>query len=203
MKKLILSVAAVFAFGFVSAQDSSDGNGGFAKGDLYLTGTANFFSEKTGDIKSDNFTVVPGVGYFVAENVAIEGSLGYTSATDVQFFGNDFFEVKNSGFIASAGVKYFWTPANKFSLFVGGNLSYASIKTEVAGFNDDFTNNIIGVNVPVGLQYFVSNRFAITSTWGGLGYTSSDNGGDGAEKTNGFDIGLDLSAINFGLLFKL
>lgn len=201
MKKLILSVAAVFAFGFANAQDSNDKGRGFAQGDLYLSGTANFSNEKTGEIKTDNFTIAPGLGYFVTENLAIEGAVGYTSGTTNEFDGFNFVESKNSGVGVVAGVKYFWTPANDFSLSLGGNVSYASIKSEFG--NNEFTNKVIGVNVPVGLHYFVSDSFAITSAWGGLGYATSDNGGNGAEKTNSFEFNLDLSAISFGLLYKL
>jgi outer membrane protein len=203
MKKIILTVAAVCAFGFANAQDSDNGKVGFAKGDLYLTGTANFSSEKTGDFKTDTFTVAPGLGYFLTENLAFEGALGYVSGTNNEVFGGDVIEVKSSGFGINAGVKYFWTPMNKFSLSLGGNISYASVKMEVDAFSADYTSNVIGVNVPVGLHYFVSNNFAITSTWGGLEYTSNDNGGNGAEKTNDISLGLDMSAISFGLIYKL
>jgi hypothetical protein len=199
MKKLILSVAAVFAFGFVSAQD--DKASGFAQGDLYLSGSANFSNEKTGDFKNDNFTIAPGMGYFLTENLALEGSLGYTSGTNTNFSNGTLAETKISGFGINAGVKYFWTPANAFSLSLGGNVSYASIKSEFG--NNDRTDNVIGVNVPVGLHYFVSDSFAITSTWGGLGYSSNDNGGNGSEKTNSFELGLDMSSISFGLIYKL
>lgn len=201
MKKIILSVAAVFAFGFANAQDSNDKGSGFSQGDVYLSGTVNFSNEKTGEFKSDNFTIAPGVGFFVTENLAIEGLLGYTSGTSMEFDGFNFVETKNSGVGIVAGVKYFWTPASDFSLSLGGNVSYASIKSEFG--NNEFTSKIIGVNVPVGLHYFVSENFAITSAWAGLGYSSNDNGGNGAEKTNSFDINLDMSSINFGLLYKL
>ena len=204
MKKIILTVAAICAFGFANAQDKKESSEGFAKGDLYLSGTFNFSSEKTGDFKTDSFTVAPGLGYFISDNLAIEGSLGFTSGKDVVdlFNDGDLYEVKNSGFGINAGVKYFWTPASKFSLSVGGNISYASVKSEVDGLGES-TSKIIGVNIPVGLHYFVSDSFAITTSWGGFGYSSNDNGGDGAEKTTGFELGLDMSTVSFGLLYKL
>jgi outer membrane protein len=204
MKKIILTVAAVFALTFANAQDKKEGSEGFGKGDLYLSGTFNFSNSKTGDLKTDSFTVAPGLGYFITENLAVEGSLAFTSGKDVVdlFNDGDLYEVKNSGFGINAGLKYFWTPASKFSLSIGGNVSYASIKSEVDGLGES-TSKIIGLNVPVGLHYFVSDSFAITSTWGGFGYSSNDNGGDGAEKTTGFNLGLDMSTINFGLIYKL
>lgn len=197
MKKIILTVAAVFALTFANAQDKKESTGGpgFANGDLYLTGTAGFSSDKTGDLKNDGFTLSPGLGYFIADNIAIEGQLTYESTkTD-----NGITDDKTSGFGIAAGAKYFWTPASQFSLSLGANISYMSTKYD----NADVTTKEIGFNIPLGLHYFVSNDFAITSSWGGFGYSSNDNGGDGADKTTGFNLGLDLSSINFGLIYKL
>lgn len=203
MKKIILTVAAVFALSFANAQDAKESTGeGFSKGDLYLTGTAGFSSTKEGDSKLDGFTLSPGLGYFLSENLALEGQLTYKSDKDDDGTGT---ETKENGFGIAAGVKYFWTPASKFSLSIGGNISYMSTKVEVStplGSGDN-TEKEIGFNVPVGLNYFISNDFALTSTWGGFGYSSNDNGGNGADKTTGFNLGLDMSTITFGLLYKL
>ncbi|MGV9004205.1 outer membrane beta-barrel protein [Flavobacterium sp.] len=197
MKKIILTMAAVFAISFANAQDATEGTAGFAKGDLYLSGTANLSNTKTGDAKNDSFTISPGLGYFVTENIAIEGQLKYKSGT----VDNGGGETKTSGFGVAAGAKYFWTPASRFSLSLGANISYMSTKVEFGGA--DGTEKEIGLNIPLGIHYFVSDSFAITSSYGGFGYTSNDNGGDGADKTNSFKLGLDMSAINFGLIYKL
>jgi opacity protein-like surface antigen len=205
MKKIILTVAAVFALTFANAQDKKESTGeGFSNGDLYLTGTAGFSSTKdnpnTGLTKDNGFTLSPGVGYFIADNIALEGQLNFTSGTtNTGAPGAD--DEKTTGFGIAAGAKYFWTPASKFSLSLGANLSYMSTKFDDGTF--DSTEKEIGFNIPVGLHYFVSNDFAITSTWGGFGYSSNDNGGDGAPKTTGFNLGLDMSSISFGLLYKL
>ena len=202
MKKIILTVAAVFALTFANAQDKKESTGGpgFANGDLYLMGTGSFSSDKTGDAKSDGFTLSPGLGYFVTDNIAIEGMLTYNSTTSNSGLpgANDF---KTTGFGIAAGAKYFWTPASQFSVSLGAKLSYLSNKTDNG--TTDFTSKVIGLNVPLGLNYFVSNNFALTTEWGGLGYTSDDNGGSGADKTNRINVGIDLSSISFGLLYKL
>ena len=40
MKKIILTVAAVFAFGFANAQDKKEDSGaGFSNGDAYISGS--------------------------------------------------------------------------------------------------------------------------------------------------------------------
>ena len=194
-------MAAVFALTFANAQDTKESAEGFSNGDVYLSGTFNFTSEKTGNFTSDAFTLAPGIGYFISDNFAIEGALAYVSGKNDNGQGNPDSVVKTTGIGFAAGVKYFWTPASKFSLSLGGNISYASVKADNGIF--DATSKIIGINVPIGLHYFVSDAFAITTSYGGLGYSSNDNGGNGAEKTNSIDLGLDLSDISFGLIYKL
>lgn len=191
MKKIILTVAAVFALTFANAQDKKEGSEGLAKGDLVLTGAFNYSTSKTGDAKANGLTVAPGLGYMIDSNWAIIGAVAYLS-TEVE-------DVKNSGFAIGAGARYFWTPASKFSLFMGGQLSYATTKNDAS----DVKTNTIGVEVPVGLHYFVSNNFAITTSWAGLSYTTSKADTDGAEATNTLGLDLDMSSISFGLLYKL
>ena len=205
MKKIILTMAAVFALTFANAQDKKEdkkekSGEGFSNGDLYLTGTAGFSSTKTGDAKSNGFTLSPGIGYFLSENLALEGGLMFNSGTTNSGQVGSL-DQKTTGFGVNAGVKYYWTPASKFSLSIGGNLSYMSNKYDNGIASS--TGKVIGLNIPLGLNYFVSNDFALTSTWGGFGYSSNDNGGNGADKTDGFNLGLDFSSIKFGLLYKL
>lgn len=121
-----------------------------------------------------------------------------------------FTESKSLGFGIGVGVKYYWTPASKFSLSIGGKLSYDSVKIDeevTPGIIDpkdssSITSKVIGLSVPVGLHYFVSDSFAIITTWGGFGYSTNDNGGDGADKTDSLSLGLNLSSVNFGLIYK-
>jgi len=192
MKKIILTVAAVFALTFANAQDKKESSEGFAKGDLYLTGSFGFSSDKdAAEVKTDGLTIAPGVGYFLTENVALVGSLEYSS--------NKVGDAKTTGIGLSAGVKYFWTPASKFSLSIGGELGYMTQKDDAT----DVKVNAFGINVPVGLHYFVSDSFAITSEWAGLHYTSAKADTDGAKNATSLGLGLDMSTISFGLLYKL
>jgi outer membrane protein len=192
MKKIILTVAAVFALTFANAQDKKEGSAGFGKGDVYLTGAFGFSSNKdAAEVKTDGLTVAPGIGYFLTENVALVGSLEYMS----EKVG----ESKTTGFGLHAGVKYFWTPASQFSLSIGGELSYDTAKNDAT----DVKVNTIGLNVPVGLHYFVSDSFAITSTWGGLNYSSAKADATGAKAATNLGLGLDMTAISFGLIYKL
>ena len=189
MKKLLLTAAAVFAFGFANAQEAA---GSFAKGDTFITGSVGFSSTKMGDVKADGYNVSPSVGYFVTENIAL--GLGVNLAKSDMEIEGETLEVKSVG--GNVGASYFFTPANQFSLFAGLGISYN--KADVAGTD----LNTFGVAVAPGVNYFVSKNFAINASVGVLGYTSQKFDVDGAEATNTFALGLDASNLNFGLTYK-
>ncbi len=195
MKKVLLSAVALLAFGFANAQEETKGNGGFAKGDVFVSGAFSIGSEKTGDDKSSGFEIEPKVGYFVTENIAIGGKLGFASYKAEDAFGDT---DDLSAVTVGAFGRYYMTPASQFSLFGQLGFDYSSIDDKLA----DVQENEIGLNLGLGLSYFVSNNWSIEATWAGLGYTSNDNGGNGAEKTNSFGLGADLRAISFGVNYK-
>ena len=191
MKKLMLTAAAVFAFGFANAQEGQ----GFSKGDLFVSGAFGIDSEKTGDNKSSGFEIEPKIGYFLAENIAIGGKLGYST---LKSENGSVETADEAALTVGAFGRYYATPASQFSLFGELAVDYSNVDNKLA----DQQEKQIGVNLGLGLNYFVSKNFSIEATWAGLGYTSNDNGGNGAEKTNTFGLGADLRSINFGLNYK-
>ena len=203
MKKIILSVAAVMAFGFANAQDKKEGGAGLAKGDIVLTGDFGYDSTSAGDAKESEFSIAPGAGFMIADNWMVLGSLniGSTTANDGTEGAED---AKTSSFGVAVGAQYFWTPADRFSVGLGGQISYGTdtVKDGIAD-GEDLKVNTIGFNVPLSLHYFVSDNFAITSRWGGLGYASAKADIEDAEAINGLSLGLNMSSISFGLLYKL
>jgi outer membrane protein len=207
MKKIILTVAAVFALSFANAQEKKEGGAGLASGDVVLTGNMGFASETKGDLKSSGFVLSPGLGYMMSDNLMLLGQVSIKSGSGNETLGND---AKSSGLALGAGVRYFFTPADNFSLSLGGQLSYSSDKTnvlEVLGvptlLTTDQTTKTIGLSVPVGLHYFMNDNFAINATWGGLGYSSAKVDVANAKATNTMGLGLTMSSVSFGLLYKL
>jgi hypothetical protein len=214
MKKIILTVAAVFALTFANAQDKKEGGAGLASGDIVLSADANYTSISTGDAKGSTFGLAPGVGYMMSDNLMLLGSIGISSGT-ADTAGED---LKLNGLGLNAGVRYFFTPADKFSFSIGGQLGYSSVSSNLDYFDvtnsgapvllsDSVKTTTISLNVPLGLHYFMNDNFAITATWGGLGYSTSkdddDSNANGKESTNTLGLNLNMSAINFGLIYKL
>lgn len=191
MKKLILLAVAVFAFTFANAQEETT-TYGFGEGDVFISGTVGFNSTKQGDFKSNGFTLAPKAGYFFTENIAIGLGLGYTSAKEeVGPLEN---KVNTLGFDVFG--RYYFTPASQFSLFGELNLGYDTTD------NDDFKVNTFGVDLGLGMNYWVSSNFALEAGLGVLGYSSAKADTNGAEATNTFQLLGDMQNISLGVLYR-
>ena len=203
MKKVLLSAVALLAFGFANAQEEEKGNGGFAKGDVFVSGAVTFGSSKTGDFKVNAFEIAPKVGYFVTENIAVGASVGLQSLK----FDNGSADATNSGLGLGAFGRYYFTPADKFSLFAELGFDYTSFDEEFDAedgtvYGGSFESKEVGFGLGAGMNYFVSSNFSIEAGVAVLGYSSNDNGGNGADKTNTFQFGGDWRAVTFGVNYK-
>jgi len=193
MKKVLLSAVALLAFGFANAQEEEKGNGGFSKGSMFVSGTVGYDSAKFGDAKSNELTFSPAFGYFVTENIALGARLDVAS-------GENYAETKTSTFGAEVFGRYYFTPASQFSVFGEAAVGFGSSKDEYAGGGED-KYNTFGINAGVGVSYFLNSNWAIEAGWGALGYnTEKQDGADDSE--NKFNLGLNLSNINLGLVYK-
>lgn len=196
MKKVLLSAVALLAFGFANAQEETKGNGGFAKGDVFVSGGVGFSSAKQGEFKESSLNFSPAIGYFVSDNIALGARLDVMSAKEDDF-GD---ETTMSGFGAEVFGRYYWTPASQFSVFGEAGVGFGSQKFESGPSEAKF--NTFGINAGVGVSYFLNSNFAIEAGWAGLGYNSVKEDAEGAEAYNEFGLNVDFSAINFGLVYK-
>lgn len=195
MRKLLLvAAAAVFGLSSVNAQNNEATTGGFEKGDVFISGTVGVSTSKQDELKSNQFELSPSVGYFVSENIALELGLSVGSGEDVS-------ENKTNNFGAQIGATYFFTPANQFSFSVGAGFGYETQKVDFSSGGDSTVNAFAFVVSP-GLNYFVSDSFALRTSIGALSYASAKQDFDGAEPVNQFGLNLDLSDINFGVTYK-
>jgi outer membrane protein W len=178
MKKIILSAIAVCAFGFAQAQDK--GAEGFSKGSIYASGTVSSKSTK-GGTSSSEFS--PAVGYFVTDNISVEG----------MFMTSKDGDAKSSGF--GVGAAYNFNAANQFSTHVG--LGF------MAGSTDDGAGakaKVSDISLGYGFNYFVSKHFAIHGDVAAISMSSVTPDGGEAVKTT--EIGLNMENISVGLTYK-
>ncbi|WP_294822420.1 outer membrane beta-barrel protein [uncultured Flavobacterium sp.] len=200
MKKILFSLAAIAAFGIGQAQEETTASG-FSKGDVFVSGSLGYSSQKTGEAKATRFGVVPRVGYFVSEKIAIGAQLGYSSVAEDYFNGLDWSESKTSSFIAGAFARYYCTPGKTFSFFGQLHANYVTSKTEPSS-GEEYKRNGFEAGLAPGISYFVSDHFALETTFGLLGYGTSKPDADGAESTDTFNLNLDLTAVTFGIIYK-
>lgn len=221
MKKIILSVAAIFAFGFANAQEKTESTGeGFSKGDVFIMGSAGFSTTSTGDVKDNTFNFSPRAGFFVSPNIAVGLAVGFTGTN------NEVTDVNGAGVVTTtdrtisefsigAFGRYYFMPASKFSVFaeLGVNVLMGKDEleeTETIGNTTltttfDAKSNGFNVAAAPGISYFISDSFALEAKWGLLAYRTTEPDlpeGFTSESTDRFDFNLNFDALSIGLLYK-
>lgn len=200
MKKLLFSLAALAAFGMANAQED-EGTAGFAKGDVFASGSLGYNSRKTGEDKYTRFGVMPRVGYFVSDKIAVGAQIGYSSTESTFYNGMEWNERTTNAITAGLFARYYGTPGKTFSFFGQLHANYNSEKTEYEDGGDAKTNGF-DIGVMPGISYFVSDHIALEATFGALGYGTSKPDADGAESTNSFNLNLDLASVGIGITYK-
>nr|WP_322623937.1 outer membrane beta-barrel protein [uncultured Flavobacterium sp.] len=200
MKKILLSLATLLVVSALSAQESESATVGFKKGDAFVTGNVGFNSRKNDVNKGNSFTIMPTLGYFATDNIALGVALTYMGQT-LKSTGAP--EVKNNSYGAGLFGRYYFTPANTFSFFGELAADYNHSTSKVSG-GDKQTGNGFGIQAGPGINYFISPRFSLQSYIGLISYGSTKNKAPyGDNKTSEFEAGLNFAQVRFGLLYKL
>jgi outer membrane protein len=195
MKKIILTVAAVFALSFANAQDKKEGSFGFGKGDIYLGGRVSYASEDDGTTKTTGTTLAPEAGYFISDNFAITLGLESTS------FDNGV--NKPSSFNVNLGGRYYFLNlGERFKTFTNFGINIGSNDPDNGG---DKTSTF-GFRGGLGINYFVTPKLAIDFGLSNvLSYQSQKTGSD---KQTNIDLNANVfnnffNTASFGLIYKL
>jgi outer membrane protein len=202
MKKIILTAAAVFAFGFANAQDKKAASFGYAKGDIVLGGNikTNSTTSENGGVssKTSSSEIGPDLAYFISDKVALE--LGVTLGNTKTAEG-----VKRSTSNISVGARYyFWNLGERFKTYTNFGLNFVSDDNMgVVGVGDK--TSTLGVGAGIGMNYFLTSKVAINFGLGKIiSYNSSTTGSD---KTSSMDVNLNqfdnfFSQPTFGVAYK-
>ncbi len=215
MKKVLMA-GAIALFGLSNAQ--------IAAGTTYLSGSIGYSQQErdNGNNKTENFNVLPTVGYFVSNNFAIGLGIGYetqknTNVTNMTVFPGSTSvttnETKQPAFVVAPFARKYWTLGDK--LYIFGQLavpmqfgkteventtvttSGSSVTTVSSSSEAKYTQ--IGVTVKPGLDYFLNKNWSIEATIGEFGYNNfKPKDGDA---TNNYSFGLNLSTVTFGVKY--
>lgn len=200
MKKIVLSMVAVLAFGFANAQDS--GSYGFSKGNILLEGNVTFSStnDKNTETKTSAFEFNPKAGYFLTDKFALGLELGIGSDKE-EVAGTD--TDKNSNFnVGVFGRYYFLDLGQRFKTYAEAGVGLANGKDGLGEFK--YTGIEFGAGL--GINYFVSESFAINfGLTDILGYSSKKY--EDAEAVTDFNANFNVfnnffSTAQFGLTYK-
>jgi outer membrane protein W len=198
MKKIILTVAAVFAFGFANAQDATPETKGLSKGDMWAEGS---FSFRSGDVE-DSWSFTPQIGYMINEKTGIGGFLALSGSKD------NFTEDKEGTFGIGGFVRYYFLSLGSdkaFQAYGEFGLGYSALTNEPNGGSKS-TDSAMNANIDLGMNYFFTNNWAATFTLANILSYNNTNPENG---DNSSDLNVNVNLFNnifaqpqFGLLYK-
>ncbi|WP_415327468.1 DUF3575 domain-containing protein [Chryseobacterium sp. MMS23-Vi53] len=220
MKKLLL-MGAIALFGFSNAQ--------IKKGAIYLSGQINYSKNETSitnfNSTEKDFKIIPKVGVFVAENLAVGAGFGSTNnkfdyneiissgsfATFIDYKG------KTNAVVIAPFVRKYWTLSDKLYFFGQlevpmefGKMNQDALVTGLDGmsgfiyqqtYSDEQKYTSIGVNVKPGLDYFLNKNWSIEATIGEFGYKNKKYKDAEYRNEKNSNFGLNLSSVSFGVKY--
>ena len=214
MKKLLVA-SAVALFGLSNAQ--------IAKGTVYLSGSVGYSQEETnnGNIKSENFNVLPTAGFFVAPNFAVGLGVGFQTQKDTSIITSvnplsttvNTREVKNPAFVVAPFARKYWTLSDKLYFFgqlavpmqfgktevENSSVTTTGTTTTTSSISSEAKYTSVGVTVKPGLDYFLNKNWTIEATIGEFGYNNfKPKEGDA---TNNYSFGLNLANVGIGVKY--
>lgn len=205
MKKIIVLAFIVFGITTLRAQEKTNNKvsgDGFTYADIFVSGAISFGSVTNGFTNTNTFTFSPKAGYFVNDNIAVGLDFSYESEKTEQdiLFTNAINKIKERGITAGLFGRYYINPESKFSIF--GELGLGFNNTKRVGSNQDFDRNGLRFVFTTGINYFVSNHFALEASVGLIQYDTFKFDDGNSESIDAFFIGLDLTNINLGVVYR-
>jgi outer membrane protein len=215
MKKLLLlSAIAVFGLSNVNAQEEAEKTFGFEKGNIILEGGLNFGSsteEQDGfETKTSDFNFSPKAGYFINDKFAVGVELAVGSGKVENTFEGQSVEDKISSFSAGVFARYYFLDLGKrFKTFAEAGVGFGSSTLEEEGIEEDLETSGFGIGVDLGINYFVTENFAIVFGLADvLSYSSTTTErGEFESDTNSFNGNLNVfnnffDTARFGVTWK-
>jgi len=195
MKKLLL--IAVIAVASLKASAQTE------QGNILLGGTLNYTTSKSdadGAESSESFTILPNIGYFILNNVAIGTGVGYSHTK----FTNG---AKQGTFIVSPFARCYQSlGSEQFKFFGQLSVPLAFGNSENSNGDDTGSSTSIGVALSPGFAFFPTKRFGIEFAFSGISYQNvkvEDANGNKIDAASGdtFSIGADFFSPKIGIQF--
>ncbi len=188
MKKIILAFAAMASVMGLQAQTN--------QGRLFINGQVSVYSqsvERDDDEKESGVAIIPSVGYFVADKLAIGIGLGISSNKSQDVINNTKVSQTSSQVIIAPFARYYVpTGGDKFHFFaqarVGVGLGNTKTKT---GSNTQESGKYTTIDFAIspGFAYFPSDHWSVELAFRGF-YINANNpeGNDNNTTTIGLNV---------------
>lgn len=200
MKKIVLSLATVLAFGLTSqAQDKP--TYGFQESDVFVEGNIglNTTNDKNTEVKTSSFNFNPKVGYMLNDKFAVGAS--FQVGNDVTKVKGTKTEKDNNFYGGVFGRYNFLDMGSRFQPYVELGLGYAQVKDI-----NDYKVKGLNTGLDLGFNYFLTSNVAVSFTVANvISYESMK--GDNAESVNEFNANINVfdnffDSAKFGLIYK-
>ncbi len=199
MKRIILSIAAIVALTFGANAQTEQGN-------ILLGGTVggainNPDNSDDTDASLSEFTVIPQIGYFIADDFALGLGLGYNMLDNRQddTAGGENSTVTNTFIVRPFG-RYYIELGDQFSFFteLGVGIGFGNSVVTADGVESDEDLNTASLDIALspGFAFFPVETFGIEFSLTGIQFTSFDPDTDTDDNT---ESTLNIGATESGL----
>ncbi|MDR1195244.1 MAG: porin family protein [Endomicrobium sp.] len=154
----------------------------------WYAGTSLNFHSLSGDEEGSLFAIAPEVGYIFSDKIDAGLGFGYESLDD----GDD----KTDTWSIIPFVRYKVLASGNFAFYGRLQFSYGSSKVD----SEEDSTDIFGIAVLPVVEYALSDRFTLWTSFGALAYTNSSNG-DSSVNEFGFDLDMNALTVGFAVNF--
>lgn len=174
-----------------------------SKGTKFIGGSFSLYSTTTDDTyKYTEFSIGPGMGFYIKDNLAIGGFLTYNFTENGQPITDQFSSFSSIGLNAFVLKNYKITNNLFFTLQPQLSLSYG--KQDFPFPNNDYSSFNFGLGISPGVMFFVSKKFALQTSLGALSYSHirrKVESGVEPTITNSFGLNGALSVSSFSIRY--
>ena len=177
MKRLLVFTMVLFIAAGLLAQDEQEQTNE-NKGDsptMWVGGEVTF-----GSMSDLDFTFGPSFGIMVAKNMAVGGTLLFSSGNSAYEWGVEPY------------FRYYLPVADQFSFYGDGYFGFGGGDNDTDFDGGDY--NYFDFGVRVGLQYWFVPSWSVAASTNILNYTSTNNDGE-------FGAGVSFNTVSFALFF--
>ncbi|WP_276372360.1 autotransporter domain-containing protein [Chryseolinea sp. H1M3-3] len=181
----------------------------FTEGDKFIRGNFSFNNQKNSEdsniagsnYRSSSFEVMPAVGFFLNNKVAIGGAISYTSY--YQKNADNSFKNTTQNYSLGFFVNRYFVISERFYFMLGGNVSYSrgrqKTESQFSG-GDEVKYHGINISIKPTFIFFPDPKWGIEAGIGYLNYAYTKNlSRDG--KYNSFNLNYGTFSLGFAYYF--